>query len=95
LKKSFVAVLVLHHFHPERKIMVETDASNPVIACMLAQYDNDDILHPLTYFSRKYSPVKINSEIYDKELLTIVCAFEEWYSLQEGSPHTTEVVSNY
>jgi hypothetical protein len=75
--KSFVLVPILHHFDPERKIIVETNASNLVIARVLSQYGNDDILHPVAYFSRKHSPAMINYEIYDKRLITIIRAFKE------------------
>jgi hypothetical protein len=57
--------------------MVETDASNLVIAGMLSQYDNNDILPSVAYFSQKYSPAEINYKIYDKEPLAIVHAFKE------------------
>jgi hypothetical protein len=43
-----------------------------VSARVLSQYDNDGILHPVAYFSKKYSPTKCNHEIYDKELIAIV-----------------------
>jgi hypothetical protein len=95
LKKSFVSAPILHHFDGERKIVVETDASNLVIAGALSQYDNNDILHPVAHLSRKHFPAEINYEIYDKEFLAIVWAFKEWRPLLEGSPHTIKVISDY
>jgi hypothetical protein len=95
LNKSFVSAPILHHFDPERKIMVETDASDVVVARVLLQYDDNNILHPVVYFSSKHSPAEINYEIYDKELLEIVWAFKEWRPLLEGSPYTIEVISDY
>jgi hypothetical protein len=96
LKKSFISASILHHFDPERKITVETDASNLVVTRVLLQYDDDDdILYLVAYFSKKHSPAKINYEIYNKELLAIVQAFKEWCPLLEGSPHTIEVISNH
>jgi hypothetical protein len=41
--------------------------------------------HPIDFCSRKFSLVKINYDIHDKELLTIVDAFEEWCHLLEGT----------
>jgi hypothetical protein len=47
LKKSFVLAPIVRHFDPERKIMVETDVSNLIVARVLSQYDDDDdILYP-------------------------------------------------
>jgi hypothetical protein len=95
LKKSFVSVPILRHFDPERKMVVETDASNLVIVRVLSQYDDNDILRPVAYFSRQYSPAEIHYEIYEKELLVIVQAFKEWYPLLEGFLHTILVTFNH
>jgi hypothetical protein len=43
----------------------------------------------------KHSPAKINYEIYNKELLANIRAFQEWHPLPEGSPHTIEVLSDH
>jgi hypothetical protein len=56
LKRSFVSAPILGHFDPERKIVVETNSSYLVIAGVLSQYGDDDILHPVAHFSRKYFP---------------------------------------
>jgi hypothetical protein len=93
---SFVSAPILCHFNPERNIVVETDASNLVIARVLLQYDdNNDIPYLMAFFSRKHSPAEINYEIYDKEPLVIVQAFKEWYPLLKSSPHTIEDISKY
>jgi hypothetical protein len=75
--------------------MVKTDAANLIIARVLSQYDDDDILHPVAYFSRKQSPAEINYKIYDKELLAIVRSFKELRSLLAGLPHTINVISDH
>jgi hypothetical protein len=95
LKRSIVSATVPRHFNPERKIIVETNVSNFVIAGVLLQYDDDCIFHSVTYFSRKHLPVEINYGIYDKELLTIIRAFIEWCPVLEGSPYTIEVISDH
>jgi hypothetical protein len=56
---------------------METHASDYISAGVLSEYDDDGILHPVTYFSKKHSPTKYNYEIYDKELMAIVRAFDE------------------
>ena len=38
----------------------------------------DGVQRPVAFFSRKMSPAETNYEIYDKELLAIVDAFEQW-----------------
>jgi hypothetical protein len=70
--------LVLRHFDYKCQIIVETDTSNYVSAGVLSQYDDEGILHPVAFFSKKHTPAECNYEIYDKELMAIVWAFEEW-----------------
>jgi hypothetical protein len=56
---------------------VETDTSDYVSAGVLSQYDDEGILHPVAFLSKKHSPAECNYEIYDKELMAIVRAFKE------------------
>jgi len=57
--------------------VIEIDALNYVFENILFQYDENEILHSITYFSKKHNSVKCNYEIYDKKLMIIVCAFEK------------------
>jgi hypothetical protein len=77
LKQAFTTAPVLRHFDYNQEIIVETDASNYVSAGVLSQYDDAGILHPIAFFSKKHTPAECNYEIYDKELMAIVRAFEE------------------
>jgi hypothetical protein len=95
LKRSSLSGPTLRHFDLERNIIVKTDTSNLVVAEVLSQYDDDDILLPVTYFSRMQSPAKSNYEIHDKELLAIIWAFKEWCPRLTGSPHTIKVISDH
>ena len=78
LKKAFMLAPILHHFDYDREIVVKTDALDYVSAGIFSQYDDEGILHPVAFYSKKYSPAECNYEIYDKELMAIVRAFEEW-----------------
>jgi hypothetical protein len=95
LKNTFTAACVLAQFDPNHDIIVETDASNYVSAGVLSQYDDNRILHPVAYFSKKYSPAECNYEIYDKELMAIVCAFEEWRPKLQSVINLIYVLSNH
>ena len=66
------------HFDAEKKIIIETDASDYVSAGIMLQYDDNGVLHPVAYFSKKHSPAECNYEIYNKELMAIIRCFEEW-----------------
>jgi hypothetical protein len=43
----------------------------------LSQYDDNGILYPVTYVSKKHSHAECNYEICNKELMAIVCTSEE------------------
>jgi hypothetical protein len=77
LKQAFTTAPILRHFHYDRENIVETDASDYISAGVLSQYDDKGILHPVTFFTKKYTPAECNYEIYDKELMAIIRAFEE------------------
>lgn len=95
LKTAFTTAPVLRLFDPDRPCIVETDASDYVSACVLSQKDDQGILHPVAYFSKKHTPAECNYEIYDKELLAVIRCFEEWRAYLEGSPEPIEVLTDH
>jgi hypothetical protein len=78
VKKAFTMAPVLAHFNPDLEMWVETDSSDTVTASVLSQVQPDGVLKPVAFISQKMSPVECNYAIYDKELMAIIKAFEEW-----------------
>ena len=95
LKKKFTSAPILASFDLERKIILETDASDQALGSRLSQPDAEGQLHPVAYRSRKFSGPELNYDVHDKELLAIVDAFEEWRAYLEGSRHPTMVYSDH
>ena len=81
LKELFTSEPVLRHFHPSRRTVVETDASDFAKGAVLSQYGEDGRLHPIAFYSKKHSPAEINYDIHDKEMGAIVASFREWEHL--------------
>jgi hypothetical protein len=52
-------------------------------------------LHPVAFYSRKFSAVEINYEIHDKELLAIVDSFKKWRHLLEGASYQLTVYTDH
>ena len=52
-------------------------------------------MRPVAFFSKKHSPAEINYEIYDRGLMAIVRAFEEWRSELEGAAFPIHVISDH
>jgi len=95
LKKRFTTAPNLVHFDPAKEVIIETDASDFAIGAILSQRDEERRLHPVAFHSRKFQPVEINYEIYDKELLALVDAFKHWQRYCEGATHQVQVYSDH
>ncbi len=95
LKKVFTFKIILHHYNSDHKIVIEINALNYVFKDILSQYDENEILHSVTYFLKKHNSVKCNYEIYDKELMIIVCAFKKWWSELEDFIYSVEMITNH
>ena len=95
LKKAFMSDVILRHYNLNLKIVVKTDASDYVSEGILSQYDKNDVLHLIAYFFKKHNSVKCNYEIYDKELMAIICTFEEWHSELKGSTYSINVITDH
>jgi hypothetical protein len=95
LKQALTMAPILRHFDHDQEVIVETDTSNYVSAGILSQYDDEGVLHPITFFSKKHSLAECNYESYDKELMAIIRAFEEWRPKLEGALHPIKVMSDH
>ena len=96
LKLVFTQVLVLTHFDPANPIVIEADASDYAIAAIISQSSpKDGNLHPIAFYSRGMKPAELNYEIYNKELLAIFEAFQQWHNYLEGSTHAVLVLSDH
>jgi hypothetical protein len=95
LKKAFTVAPVLAHFDPSLETWVEADSSDYVNAAVLSQVHPDGTLRPVAFLSRKMAPAECNYEIYDKELLAIVRAFEEWRPELAGTADPIKVLSDH
>ena len=72
----FIIVFILLHFDLEKQIIMKFNVLNYIVVEIISQYDNDENLRFITYFSMKMLFVKCNYEIYDKRFLIIIRVFE-------------------
>ena len=85
LKKAFTSAPILAHANPSKPFIIETDASDFALGAILSQYQEDNLLHPVAFYSRKFTSHEINYDVYDKELLAIITAFEQWRHYLDGT----------
>ena len=64
-------------FESRKSIVLKTNASDRVIKACISQSDDKKRLHLIAFHSKKLIDAKLNYEIYDKKLLTIVNSFKQ------------------
>ena len=95
LKTAFTTAPVLKHFDPMKPVILEADSSNRALGSVVSQCDNQGVVHPIAFYSRKLNAAELNYEIYDKEMLVIVETMDKWCHYFEGSGHKTTVISDH
>ncbi len=80
MKKWMTEVSILRHFNQNKKTILETNSFNYVNNDILSQYDDEETLHSMIYYSKNLSLAECNYKIYDKKLLAIIHVFKHWWS---------------
>ena len=75
-KKIFTKGLILTIFNPAKKIIIKIDISRIALNLILSQPDEEKRLHPIIFYSRKFTAPELNYDIYNKKLLIIVNSFK-------------------
>jgi hypothetical protein len=62
---------------------------------VLSQRDDEGVLHPVACYSKKHSPAECNYDIYDKELMSIIKALEEWRAECKGAAYPLQLITDH
>jgi hypothetical protein len=84
LEQRFCEEPILKVYDPELPTWVEVDASGFATGGILSQKGEDRLWHPVAYHSDSMSKEDHNYEIYDREMLSLICALEDWRHFLEG-----------
>ena len=95
LKRQFTTAPILAMPDLDRPFTIECDASDFATGAVLSQKGKDDLLHPVAFLSKSLNDAERNYEIYDKELLAIVRALDEWRHYLEGAAYKLDIVSDH
>ena len=95
MKKAFTSDVILHHYNSDYKIVIKINISDYVSESILFQYNEDEILHLITYFLKKHNSVKCNYEIYNKKLMIIIYVFKKWCLKLESFTSSIKVITDY
>jgi len=75
---------------------IEADSSDFASGAILSQQlPGEEKWHPVAFYSKFLSLVERNYKIYDKEMLAIICALEEWRHFLEGAQHPVEIWTDH
>ncbi len=75
-----MTAFILKHFNLIKEVILKTNFLNYMNDEVLSQYDDKDILHSVIFYSKNMIFAKCNYEIYNKELLIIICCLKHWCS---------------
>ena len=66
LKNQFITASILAHFDSDLECILKTDSSDHALEDVLSQYDENNVLYSVIYFSQKLNITESNYKIYDK-----------------------------
>ena len=79
LKQEFTRAPVLTKWVPDSEMIVETDASDYMLAAIISSWTPDGKIHPIAFHSHSFNLDEINYNIHDKTLLAIFKTFIHWH----------------
>lgn len=95
LKTAFTSSPVLIMPNTIKLFRIEANASNFATEAVLSQIGEDGHHYLCAFLSQSFTEAERNYEIYNKKLLAIIRALEEWQHYLEGAPHPIEVWTNH
>jgi len=61
---------------PDTQLVMKTDASDYTLAAILSIMTKDNEIHSIAFHFQMFSALKLNYDVYNKELLAIFEAFK-------------------
>jgi hypothetical protein len=95
LKERLLSAPILRHYDPELETILETDASDGVVAGILSQLHADGEWHPVAFFSKTMAPAECNYEVHDKEMLAIIRSLSQWRAELQGSNSKVKIYTDH
>src|SRR5712692_4332331 len=94
LKEAVAVETVLFITQARGKFKLEADASNYAMGAVLSQYINGK-WRPVAFMSKSFNEAEQNYEIYNKEMLAIMMALDEWRQYLLGLEEEFEVWTDH
>ncbi len=72
MKRRMIKTSILRHFDQTHETILEINSFNYVNDEFLSQYDDENVIYSIVFYSKNMSSAECNYKIYDKELLIII-----------------------
>lgn len=95
IKDRLISSPILRHYNPDLESMLETDASDGVVAGILSQLHPDGEWYPVAFFSKTMDPAECNYEVHDKEMLAIIRSLSQWRAELEGTNSRIKIYTDH
>ena len=82
-------------FNSDKLFTVKSDSSDCVTDKVLSQLNSQGVLHSVAYFLTQIASAECNYDIYNKELLAIICAFEEWRPELKEAADQIQIITDH
>jgi len=67
-----IETFILRHFDQTHETILEINSFNYINDEVLSQYNDEEVLHSIVFYSKNMSSTECNYKIYDKKLLIII-----------------------
>ena len=94
LKTCFTTAPILAYPDNDCQFRLETDTSDFATGTVLS-IQKDNKWHPVAFSSHTMSPEEQNYPVADKEMLSIICALEQWCHYLEGAKHQFDIWNDH
>ena len=95
LKKHICEEPVLLQPDQKKPFEVKVDASNYAIGAVLIQRDDNNIAHPVAFFSKTMNEAQRNYDVYNQELLALIEMCRHWHQYLHQPAHTVKIHTDH
>ena len=86
---------IFAYFDSDFECVFKADSSDHIQEDVLLQYDKNDVLCSVVFFSWKLNTAELNYKIYNKKLLVIIWCFKQWQSEFKEFMFSVKILINH
>jgi hypothetical protein len=95
LKRAMCDSSALLTVNEEKPFYLHVDASCFAVGASLSQKDDNGVLRPVAFFSRKLSDIQLRWDVYEREIYSVVAALEQWQMYLRGTSVPIQIFTDH